>query len=148
MLLSLQCKNYLLGAEFTIYTDHKPLLSLFDKKLLNAKLARWALVLSEYSAPIKYFRGSDNVCADFLSRQPNQPIAVLDVDHEWVSPEAYPDAITFEQLPCLVDNLDLKHISETQKIEFPDLFQAASDPNQSEYIIINGLLRNLLNTPV
>ena len=133
-------RPYLLGAEFTIYTDHKPLLSLFDKKLLNAKLARWALVLSEYSAPIKYFRGSDNVCADFLSRQPNQPIAVLDVDHEWVSPETYPDAITFEQLPCLLDNLDLKHISETQKIEFPDLFQAASDPNQSEYIIINEVL--------
>ena len=47
-------RPYLYGAEFTVYTDHKPLTSLFTKEMQNTKIQRWAVLLSEYGAKIQY----------------------------------------------------------------------------------------------
>ena len=38
---------YLYGAEFTIYTDHKPLKSLFVNENRNLKVQRWSIALAE-----------------------------------------------------------------------------------------------------
>ena len=38
---------YLYGAEFTIYTDHKPLKSLFVNENRNLKVQRWSIALTE-----------------------------------------------------------------------------------------------------
>ena len=35
----------LLGAEFTVYTDHKPLKSLFTMEMANTKIQHWACVI-------------------------------------------------------------------------------------------------------
>ena len=59
---------YLHGAEFTIYTDHKPLKSLFVNKKRNLKVQRWSIALAEMGAKIKYREGRNNVRADALSR--------------------------------------------------------------------------------
>ena len=61
--------------KFTIYTDHKPLISLFgahDKlpTLVAARLQRWALTLSAYNYKIEYRTGANNGNADALSRKP------------------------------------------------------------------------------
>ena len=142
-------RPYLYGAEFTIFTDHKPLLSLFDKKILNAKLQRWALTLSEYGATIKYHAGKNNIRADFLSRPPCQDIAVFDVDHEWVDPQAFPDEVTFQQLPCLVDNIDLDELVRVQQNEFADQINSAKRDEDSDYIFIHHVLYSTLRpTPV
>ncbi|UYV71684.1 K02A2.6-like [Cordylochernes scorpioides] len=68
-------KNYLFGRKFTIYTDHKPLITIFGDKtnlppLIANRLHRWALTLSNYSFEIKYKKGKDNIIPDFLSRFP------------------------------------------------------------------------------
>ncbi|UYV78697.1 K02A2.6-like [Cordylochernes scorpioides] len=68
-------KNYLFGRKFTIYTDHKPLITIFGDKtnlppLIANRLHRWALTLSNYSFEIKYKKGKDNIFPDFLSRFP------------------------------------------------------------------------------
>ena len=34
-------------AEFTVYTDHKLLKSLFTKEMANTKIQRWAVLLAE-----------------------------------------------------------------------------------------------------
>ena len=57
---------------FTIYMDHKPLISLFGEhaKLLTlvaARLQRWALTLSAYNYKIEYRTGAHNGNADALS---------------------------------------------------------------------------------
>ena len=56
-------------------TDHKPLLSLFDKNrsvpaLASSRIQRWALTLAAYQYAIKYRPGKYNFCADALSRLP------------------------------------------------------------------------------
>ena len=84
-------RPYLLGSMLTVYTDHRPLVSLFSKtKLPNAKLQCWALILAEYNPIIKYHKGQLNSRADLLSRPTGPQVAVIDVDHEWVDPMAYP----------------------------------------------------------
>ena len=60
---------------FTIYTDHKPLISLFGEHaklptLVAARLKRWALTLSAYNYKIEYRTGANNGNADALSRKP------------------------------------------------------------------------------
>ena len=60
---------FLLGRQFTIETDHKPLQWLLTKVDLPGKLGRLALHLQQYDiAGIEYVRGEDNVMADALSR--------------------------------------------------------------------------------
>ncbi|XP_039664152.1 uncharacterized protein K02A2.6-like [Perca fluviatilis] len=67
--------QYLYGRVFKIYTDHKPLMSLFSEKrcippLASARIQRWALLLSTYQYSIVYRAGKDNANADALSRLP------------------------------------------------------------------------------
>ena len=63
-------RPYLYGAEFTVYTDHKPLTSLFTKEMQKTKIQRGAVLLSEYGAIIQYRKGKNNIRADMLSRIP------------------------------------------------------------------------------
>lgn len=61
-------RHYLLGKEFELWTDHKPLIWLRTKKDIDNKLGRWCLQLEEYNFIIKHIKGTDNVIADALSR--------------------------------------------------------------------------------
>ncbi|XP_074314310.1 uncharacterized protein LOC141649522 [Silene latifolia] len=61
-------RAYLLGAKVIIYTDHKSIRQLVDKKDTKARLMRWVLLLSEFDIEIKDKQGSANVVADHLSR--------------------------------------------------------------------------------
>jgi hypothetical protein len=60
--------KYLLGAPFTLMTDHSPLVALDRKKLSNAKLTRWSLILQDFIFNIVYIPGVQNKIADTLSR--------------------------------------------------------------------------------
>ena len=61
-------QHYLLGAEFDLLTDHRPLVWLQAKKDCRGKLGRWALRLAEYNFKIHHVAGKDNEDADALSR--------------------------------------------------------------------------------
>ena len=57
--------QYLLGRQFKLLTDHKPLIHLFGESrgiptMASARLQRWALTLSGYDYKIVYKRGEDN----------------------------------------------------------------------------------------
>ncbi|XP_061729319.1 uncharacterized protein K02A2.6-like [Cydia pomonella] len=70
--------NYLIGRHFTIVTDHKPLLGIFDPKkpmpgMISPRLTRIALALTAHSYEIIYKPGSQIGHADGLSRWP-QPV--------------------------------------------------------------------------
>jgi transposase InsO family protein len=71
----IRLRQYLLGRHFVIWTDHKPLLALFDpdKRLppvAAARVLRWSLILAAYSYSIKFRRGIEHGNADALSRLP------------------------------------------------------------------------------
>ena len=59
---------YLYGVEFTLQTDHQPLVYLKTAKFLNDRVMRWAMFLQNYSLKIESIRGVENVGADYLSR--------------------------------------------------------------------------------
>ncbi|CAC5366937.1 unnamed protein product [Mytilus coruscus] len=67
--------QYLFDRKFTIYTDHKPLIGLFNENkcippMAAARIQRWALTLSAYEYKIVYKEGKKNSNADALSRLP------------------------------------------------------------------------------
>ena len=71
--------KYLRGQEFTIETDHEPLLSFTSKEQVNKKCERWRLRLAEYRFKMKHIQGKKNNVADYLSRSPVE-MAEEDVD--------------------------------------------------------------------
>ena len=62
-------RMYLYGIKFTVYTDHKPLISMFSstKCQLPPRIERWITRLMPYNFKVLYLPGSKN-SADFLSR--------------------------------------------------------------------------------
>ena len=61
-------QTYLYGREFVLETDHQPLVYLQRAKVTNSRILRWALSLQPYRFRIECIKGSDNVGADYLSR--------------------------------------------------------------------------------
>ena len=59
---------YLATHPFTLQTDHRALLFLNDSKQHNGRLARWALLLQQFTFSIIYKKGSLHTNADALSR--------------------------------------------------------------------------------
>ena len=62
-------KNYLYGAQFRVFSDHKSLKYLFDQKELNMRQRRWSEFLKDYDFEILYHLGKAHVVADALSRK-------------------------------------------------------------------------------
>nr|GFA67871.1 putative reverse transcriptase domain-containing protein [Tanacetum cinerariifolium] len=62
-------RHYLYGTRCTIFTSHKSLQHILDKKELNMRQRRWLELLSDYDYDIRYHLGKANVVADALSRK-------------------------------------------------------------------------------
>ncbi len=66
---------YVYGRPFTIVTDHKPLIALFNKlrevpQMASPRIQRWAVTLGAYEYTIVYRAGREHQNADGLSRLP------------------------------------------------------------------------------
>lgn len=61
-------RPYLYGTKFTVRSDHRPLVYLYNMKDPSSKLTRIRLDLEEYNFEIIHIKGKDNVVADALSR--------------------------------------------------------------------------------
>ena len=118
---------YLWGAEFTVYTDHRPLTSFFRSKFKNAKLERWALRVSEYGCEIEYRQGKNHVRPDMLSR------ASLGCDSVSERPsEEHP-------LPWERHSLDPSTMATDQQEEFPRCWESGRNGEEG-YAIEHGFL--------
>jgi hypothetical protein len=68
---SSQWKNYILGKEMIIHTDHRPLQFIQTQgKLQNDRHQKWSMYLQQFHLNIKYKNGSTNHVVDCLSRPP------------------------------------------------------------------------------
>lgn len=66
---------YLIGIHFEIVTDHQCLTFVQSASFRGGRIARWILLLQQYSFSVVYCRGVDNVVADFFSRNPRGEFA-------------------------------------------------------------------------
>lgn len=65
-----QWRPFIQGRNFTVFTDHLPLVTILTSRLDNgtSRIVRWKARLLEFSFKIVYRRGKINNVADFLSR--------------------------------------------------------------------------------
>jgi len=61
-------RHYLLGYETVFHTDHNALKYLFNQADLSGRIARWVLLLQEFSFQVQVKPGKQHVNADYLSR--------------------------------------------------------------------------------
>ncbi|GJX32315.1 putative reverse transcriptase domain-containing protein [Tanacetum coccineum] len=70
-------RHYLYGTKCTVFTDHKSLQHILNKKELNMRQRRWLELLSDYDCEICYHSRKANVVADALSRlERSKPLRV------------------------------------------------------------------------
>ncbi|GJV30603.1 putative nucleotidyltransferase, ribonuclease H [Tanacetum coccineum] len=62
-------RHYLYGIKCTVFTDHKSLQQILNKKELNLRQRRWLELLADYDYEIRYHPGKANVVADALSQK-------------------------------------------------------------------------------
>ena len=79
--------QFLYGRKFVLVTDHKPLLALFNPSsgtpaMAANRLARWALMLSQYEYSIEYRKSTEHGNADALSRLPAGGDPLFDQEEE------------------------------------------------------------------
>ena len=96
---------YVCGANFTVVTDHQPLVHIWKKVNPPLRIARWALRLQQYSASIQYKPGKDNP-ADYMSRHPAQT-SVKSNQEERIA-EEYVNFIANTSTPVVLTLADIK----------------------------------------
>lgn len=131
-----QFKHILYGFEFILYTDHRPLVYLFNLKNPSSKLFRWRLLLSEYQFKIVYKQGSQNVVADALSRINYDPI---DLNVILNTSETTNFLAVTRSKAISAENTLLQNSSETTA-------EHKQDHNFYEIVENNDILTNTTNT--
>lgn len=63
-------RHYIYNQRFIVYTDHRPLVSIWRLKESSPTLTRLRLKMQCLECDIRYKQGKENVVADFLSRLP------------------------------------------------------------------------------
>ena len=61
-------KPFIFGIEFILYTDHKPLVFMYNMSPHNSRVQRTLEDLAQFNFKIKYLPGRENEAADILSR--------------------------------------------------------------------------------
>ena len=106
--------HYLLGATFTVVTDHQANVYLLDPLKKHPPIINnWKIQLSQYSYKVVHRPGRTLVIEDSLSRSPNLLLTELDNDKlislEKIIEEQKNDEVCLEIKKLLQDGLEMKH---------------------------------------
>lgn len=123
--------NFIYGREINVNTDHKPLVTLMNKKIgdiASSRLQRMRIKLLKYKLALNYLPGKYMFIADLLSRS-YLNVQESEGDDKWIS----------ETVHTLSKNFN---ISDDKRIEFKQA--TASDPVLSRVMlyILNGWPKN------
>ena len=141
-------RPYLWGSPITVFTDHKPLSSLFTSEMKNMRVQRWAVIMSEYDITFKYKTGATNKVADALSR-----LRPTDTDvYEDAPPSASVNIIDSQTPPLAGDDkgpesseippIPLDITSDALKVHQAQAFSPtiANIADSKEFVMEDGLL--------
>lgn len=98
--------NFIYGRHFTIVTDHRPLLGLFNPHkqiptVMSAQMLRRRIFLSAYEYEIVYRPGSKMGNADCLSRLPLQSLDTQDVEETLMMEDVISPVYTAEDISAM-----------------------------------------------
>ena len=122
----LHFRYFLEGREFTVYTDHKPIVAAIKKKteLKSGRQSRHLATISEFTTDIQHVTGKDNVVADALSRAPVHPVDQWNVatchGQEYAQEELQPTnylvpGFLFGQVNAIKPGLDYRAMATDQQ---------------------------------
>ena len=121
-------RNFLLGSQITIYTDHKNLLA---NSSTNDRVFRWKQKIEEFAPTLHYVKGHTNIEADALSRlpsmNPKQAVEAM-LNH----PPVDPNKSILNSYP-----LDLKLINKYQQLD-PPLMKAVKEDKRFSFTNLYG----------
>jgi hypothetical protein len=139
-------RYYLQGGPYpvTVITDHQSLKFINTQPILSGRQARWVEFLQDFDLVISYRAGSENVCADALSRRGDYERAAAqeDKDSELLSLKDRPRlryalaAISSIQQPALMNEIR----SATHESTLGQLMM--KDPDGYGMRLIDGILYN------
>ena len=146
-------RHFLYGSKFTIYSDHKPLKTLFTSEMKNCRIQRWAIMLEEYGADIEYKSGKTNIQADMLSRIKDHPkINVID-SSELEKPQLERTLPPIRDTSCEVENdlptdlaTQIKHLQHTDDELIAiksELLSDSETKTKDEFIILDDLVYHI-----
>jgi hypothetical protein len=75
-------RQYLVGAQFVVKSDHNSLKYLLEQKDLNERQQKWVRRIQAYDFDIEFVKGNNNVVADALSRRPSI-LAIIGITVDW-----------------------------------------------------------------
>jgi hypothetical protein len=75
-------RQYLVGAEFVVRTNHNSLKYFLDQKDLNERQQKWVSKIQAYDFDIEFVKGKNNVVVDALSKRPSI-YAMTDISVDW-----------------------------------------------------------------
>lgn len=136
-------RPYLYGHQIILFTDHAPLKYLTSTTQSNARLSRWSLAIQEYNIDIRYKAGSNNACADALSRAFVYAVANTNVENIDIIRQ-HQQNDTF--LRPIIDYIENSIIPSEKDI------QLKLNYLETHYIMIEGILHfvndNMDQTPI
>ena len=145
-----KCRQYLLGRSFILRTDHKPLLTLFNRHnaipmLTSTRLKKWRLALSACCYTMEFVPGKQNVFADYLSRKPEQVMPTrAEMVEEQVLLLSNENVVNADSIACETrKDPVLKQLLQFTKHEWPSDVSAELLPyyrKRFELTVQNGVL--------
>ena len=135
-------RHLVLGYKIEVFSDHQPLRVLFQKKLPEGQLGRWALLLQEFDITVNYIKGKANVLADSLSRIYNNVVETeqdcVDEISDFVAATNWVEGWTDSELQQLqIDDVKvgsiIRQLQSGKKI-------SDGDKVLRNYVLVNGIL--------
>ena len=122
----LHFRYFLEGRDFTVYTDHKPIVAAIKKKseLKSGRQSRHLATISEFTTDIQHVTGKDNVVADALSRVIVHPVSQQsvatcrgqeDVDSEFQPTNCLVPGFRFGHVNAIKPGLDYRAMATDQQ---------------------------------
>ena len=141
---------YLYGSEFTVVTDHKPLLGIINsQKPTTARMERWRLRIMPYQMTLQYKPGRNDLNpADYISRHP-QTIPTRNNKAEdyisFITSKAVPKSMTLDEIRAatamdttLVTVMEAVQTGRWDKPELSSFARFASEISVTDGVVLRG----------